>query len=38
VIFAYFFDWLVVTAKNLTDVGAVATGQLYLQQASFTSA
>ncbi len=36
VIFAYFFNWLVVTARNLTGVGAVATGQLYLQQASFT--
>ena len=36
VIFAYFYDWLVVTAKNLTGVGAVATGQLYLQHASWT--
>ena len=36
VIFAYFYDWLVVTTKNLSGVGAVATGQLYLQQASFT--
>jgi peptide/nickel transport system substrate-binding protein len=35
VIFGYFFDWLVVTAKNLNGVGAVATGQLYLQGASF---
>ena len=35
VIFAYFYDWLVVTTKNLSGVGAVATGQLYLQQASF---
>jgi peptide/nickel transport system substrate-binding protein len=35
VIFGYFFDWLVVTTKNLSGVGAVATGQLYLQQASF---
>jgi peptide/nickel transport system substrate-binding protein len=35
VLFAYFFNWLVVTAKNLSGVGAVATGQLYLQQASF---
>jgi peptide/nickel transport system substrate-binding protein len=36
VIFAYFYNWLVVTTKNLSGVGAVATGQLYLQQASFT--
>ena len=35
VIFAYFFHWLVVTTRNLSGVGAVATGQLYLQQASF---
>ena len=26
VIFAYFYDWLVVTTKNLSGVGAVATG------------
>jgi peptide/nickel transport system substrate-binding protein len=36
IIFGYFYDWLVVTTKNLTGVGATATGQLYLHQASFT--
>jgi peptide/nickel transport system substrate-binding protein len=34
IIFGYFYDWLVVTSKNLKDVGATATGQLYLHRAS----
>ena len=35
VITSYFFDWLSVTAKSITDVKTAAAGQLYLDQAAF---
>jgi peptide/nickel transport system substrate-binding protein len=35
VIFAYFYDQLTATAKNLTGVLTTANGQLFLQNASF---
>lgn len=36
VITAYFYDWLSVTAKNITGVRATAMAQLFLAQASLT--
>lgn len=36
IVYAYFFDWLTPTLKNLSGVEPTATGHLFLQNASFT--